>query len=129
MVYEDDPISLVERYSHLNENHEVYVHFAGLFARYLNKKGLRNLLKESGFDLKKVKSSFDEVDWFNSPPEADIYFTDGLGGECFDILERLPKERSFLYSGNVVLQKTAKKRGYELVTNNLEKILRETLSG
>jgi hypothetical protein len=114
MIYEDSRNSLIERYASLNSEHDVNVRIKGnLLWENLElekeKYGKIIDLSEAGFDHNKIlplTPKFQEED-------ADIYFVDGLDGDCFNLLERLPKDKTFLNTGDGYLEREAIKRGYQ----------------
>jgi hypothetical protein len=129
MIYEDEDNALISRYSGLNKNHDVSVCMVGEIASIMKDEysPILDSLEKSGFNLSQIKGAkypnrIEEI------PEADVYFTDGLVGDCFGILERLPKNRAYLNTDDNVLQKRAKEEGYNLVSGDLEKIIEEVLN-
>ncbi len=140
MIYEDSDRDLIYRYSKLNKNHNVSVCIVGPIADFMKEKysSIPKKLEKKGFNLSQItgtryanrignsvwESEYVEI------PEADVYFLDGLGGDCLDLLERLPKDKSYLYTGDEEIELEAKRKGYQLVRTkkDLEEIIQKTLS-
>jgi hypothetical protein len=118
MIYEDDPRDLVSRYSSLNENHDVHVRLTSIYNE--------DEIREAGFDFSKIEKIIID-DLPEEMPEADVYFTDGLVGNCFKILEKLPKERSYLLTDHGFYRMIAKNEGYQLADGFLEDIIESVL--
>jgi|WetSurMetagenome_2_1015567.scaffolds.fasta_scaffold985311_2 hypothetical protein len=129
MIYEDEFRALFNRYSDLVDNHDVSVCMVGRDVRLLG--AYSKSLQESGFDNSKVKGIIDiksepKPNWVQNPPKADIYFMDGLNGDCFHILKFLPKDKTYLFTGDSDVIERAKKEGYKFASIwNLEKVIRE----
>ena len=89
VVFEDGNIDACDRYGSLLENHDVHLFYLVSPFRTL-------ILREIG--------GFKESQIYPEVPEkimeADFYFTDGLNGKCFDILPRLPRDKTFVVSGS-----------------------------
>lgn len=114
IIYEDDQEDLIARYGRLNENHEVHVRAPN----------------EHGWDFKEwpgedymhlVKAGFREENFrFNygdpGSENADVYFVDGLDGDWYKIIQQLPRDKTFLYSGDLGIRLRAKEMGVTLVT-------------
>ena len=93
VVYEDHWSDVRRRYKPFIGGHdfEIYVHLNTdeRFNRALE------YLTENGFPS--------EIIHFGIPqetPEADLYFCDGLNGYALKVLPKLPKDKSFLLSGD-----------------------------
>ncbi len=134
MIYEDEIESLVNRYSSLTKNHDVSVLMVGNIVRFLDDD--LEELGEKGFNTSKIKGVFfanriGNPNWgeeYVEIPDADVYFTDGLSGDCFYILKNLPKEKSYLITGDEVIEEKAKEEGYQLASGDLEEIIQNTLT-
>ena len=52
------------------------------------------------------------------PIEGDIYYSDGLNGECFEFLYSLPKEKVNVCSGSSWIIREAESLGYKIYGSN-----------
>ena len=125
VVYEDSPTDAVIRYGPVARAHDVTVYIHNLSSLFHNGK-LSDLdasdFTDEGFDPDKIKQLQPE----EPIEDADLYFVDGLQGYCFTQLEKLPKSKTYLASGNIAIQSEAKSRGYK--TTQPENLL-ELVSG
>ena len=113
-IIDENERNVVHRYSSIAKTlapEEVQVVLVGysernIFARpELAKKGFRNV----NFGLENI-------------PQADIYFCDGLKGDCFEIADRLGKEKTYIYSNDDYVNDRANREGYKIV-DDLDGIL------
>jgi len=118
MIYEDSDMDLIGRYADLNKKHDVSV----CLVDYNKNSPLFNSLKGYGFDLNKITYAKRVLD-IKEIPQADVYFTDGLGWDVLNLLNKLPKNKTYLLTADEDLQKKAKEKGYKLATGDLEKII------
>ena len=126
-VIEDSEKDLIERYSKLVETpNDIYIVLDDvvLFDYGANrdmegaKRRVNKHLSEAGFDINKLS-----YDLENPPTDADVYFCDGLKNYCFDLANKLGKEKVFIYSDNLRIMEQAKKEDYNLVNGPLEYII------
>ncbi|MBS3072685.1 hypothetical protein J4477_02540 [Candidatus Pacearchaeota archaeon] len=120
VIYEDSEEDLISRYGVLTKDHDVHVRHdpRGSFGP----SSLRwdhESFKEYGFN----PDNF--MDGFGVPQDenADVYFLDGLNSYCFEILDHLPKEKSFINTDSFSIEDEARKRGFNLVTQSVENIV------
>ena len=131
VILEDDESDLIKRYSSFNNlENEVHV--------YINSKRFTKELKEAGFTNihtglpKKLLSEkfLNEMNTKNrirqgalilneeTPVEGDVYYSDGLNGECFEFLYSLPKEKVNVCSGSAWIIREAESLGYKIYGSN-----------
>lgn len=120
-IIEDSDKDLVKKYGSLKgSSHEVRVVFVNPTLSTPNIEWLKGSLERDGFkEVVFYKGEPSEADI----PQADIYFCDGLGGECYDFADRLGKDKTFFYTNSNIINETAPGRGYKLA-HDLEKILK-----
>ena len=60
-------------------------------------------------------------------PQADIYFTDGLQGDCFQLLKLLPVDKSFIYTNNPIIRDELRSQGRRVLEweSDLVKVIKE----
>ena len=107
-IFEDSFQDLKRRYGGLVENYELLIHFYGfdynpkntIWSPTLGKRipMFEFMLREDGFKEFSITEDFPRT--LREIPQADLYFTDGLEGDCFSLLELLPADRSFAYTNN-----------------------------
>lgn len=120
IIYEDNAYDLVGKYFGLSkEKYDIHVRFG--FMNHPGNVGVLELLASKGFNNVK------DLDFDSAFEEADVYFVDGLKGYCFEVLRQLPRERSFLFSGDSDLVNEAKKQGYQTIEHTLERTLDKLL--
>src|SRR3989344_7887486 len=122
-IFEDGWDDLIDRYSPISgKEFRLIIYYASgisLTTKYLNAdlrlKGFEN------FTLKSGLPSNEEI------PKADLYFLDGLRGDCFGLLEALPKKRSFVYTNNPVIRDELLSQGQRVLESysDLEKVMDE----
>lgn len=126
MIYEDSVEDLIERYVSLISNHNVFV-----WIKEFSQSRLCDFYKESiakaGFRAENVKEDV-ECDWFANPPQAEVYFIDGLKNKCFDLLSKLPANRTYLNTDNEHLQAEARKQGFQVLEGGLEEAIQKATS-
>ncbi len=125
-VIEDNERDLIERYSKLtNTPNDVHVILDDIVLfdygakRDMEgaKRRVNKHLSEAGFDINKLSYDIE-----NPMADADVYFCDGLKGLCFNLADKLSKERVYIYSDSLRVLEQAKKEGYNLVKGALEDI-------
>lgn len=114
VIYEDSPLDLESRYAALAREHEVYAFLVddprvGPRTEILWNASLEALAR-AGFTRENIVRGLPETH-----PTADVYFVDGMYGRCFDILQQLPKERTYVNSGSVPVLERAEREGYQIV--------------
>ena len=120
VIYDKD-LKGAMRYSLLaeNKNHHVTVRLMSQIPAQDVEK-----LKKEGFD--EVHCSFGDP----RKEEADAYFVDDLCGDCFTLMEKLPKLQSYInqsmYSPRNVSSE-AKERGHNMMIYRLEFAVEEAL--
>jgi hypothetical protein len=102
MIYEDSAVDLIDRYVSLTRDHEVHAIYRGRLPGYV-----RDSLEVEGFKVGEYKDPSQE--------SADVFFLDGMRGACFSILEKLPRDRSFLKTHDSGLEMEALKQGYQVL--------------
>ncbi|MBU0466119.1 MAG: hypothetical protein KJ718_06375 [Nanoarchaeota archaeon] len=110
IIYEDEEKSVCRRYKGLLEGHDVHLRLCWLGRADLH------FLMEQGFPEQNIRNEFGD----SRQEKADVYFVDGLDGECFDILPKLPKKCSFLHSGNERIRDEARRQGYQVLEEDAE---------
>mgnify|MGYP001591684168 CR=1 FL=1 len=115
VIYEDSEDDLIQRYGSLVRDHEVHVRIKKPTSIFPVD---RAKIIKAGF----VESRIIE-DWF-TPIQGDVYFLDGLNGDCLPILERLPRGNSFLNTGTVYLEEEARKRGHVILETTPQEAIR-----
>ena len=119
MIYEDSKEDLIERYEDLPRLHDVSVRSLDNRDWSVDEAPFR----KAGFDLSKIR----DYDPTEEIVGADIYFVDGLNGICFNILPRLPRERTFLNTGHHSIRESAKKQGYQILETTPEEAIQRVL--
>jgi hypothetical protein len=120
VIFEDDSGDFNRRYGAATRGHDVTAYATGYFEmeEIEHREDIKSMLEEGIIN----KDEFDEMSedskkiYLGIPqeiPDADFYFTDGLNGDCFSILEKLPKDRSYLVSGDSGLREEAISLGYQ----------------
>ena|SRR3989338_1729820 len=126
VIYEDGESDLISRYSRLTAEHEIHVRHSprGEFGPS-SLKWDYSTFKKRGFDTSKFQNGY------GTPSEeaADLFFVDGLNGYCFEIVEQLPRERTFINSDSATIHKLAKERGFNFLGENdsVEGIVKKVL--
>jgi hypothetical protein len=115
-IYEDSVEDIIEKYGSLAKvksgkyfrEHDLQImHYGKLFPED------KTLLEASGIDTSKVYEWNLEMD---NVPWAHVYFVDGLGGYHWrDVIDSLPENKPYLYTGDGVLRQRAKDEGYFVV--------------
>jgi len=103
VIFEDSHMDIYYRYAKLirgSKEHEF--HLYALFHE-------RNFDDMKSLGFKSITDGIHE-----DIIEADFYFIDGLEGDCFYLLRRLPRKKTFLISGDPYLCKDAKSEGYNV---------------
>jgi len=126
IVYEDNEQDLITRYSCLTERPDRYdVHI-----RHPLKPIMPTSAQAGEWNPKKFSKhgfnpdNFQEGYWLREGETADVYFLDGLGGYCFTLLEEgLPRDRTFIYSGDDNIIDQARREGYNVVDDSVDKIV------
>jgi len=120
VVYEDSENDAINRYSSLVDRHEVHIRIPGSPMYGLE---CRRELEEAGFEPELIHGDYGE------PGEeiADVYFVDGLGGDCVSILRELPREKSCLYSDDRNIEDRVRGLGFTVADKTVEKMVTEIL--
>ncbi len=116
IVYEDNFSDWHRRYGPVSKDHDLHLVAVAIphlksEIEFLRSEDSQWLKEEQGYNLNP-----DNVQEFRNPhvPEkADIYFVDGLDGFCFEIMDLLPKDRTFLYTEDSRVQDAARQQGRE----------------
>ncbi len=61
----------------------------------------------------------------NIPQDALVYFCDGLKGRCFEIAEKIGKDRVYINSTDFSIEEIAKKEGFKLLDKSIEEVVAE----
>ncbi|MBD3247011.1 hypothetical protein GF378_00120 [Candidatus Pacearchaeota archaeon] len=126
-IIEDNERDLIERYSKIartpNDVHVILddiILFDYGAKRDIEgaKRRVNKHLSEAGFNINNLS-----YDLENPPTDADVYFCDGLKGFCFNLADKLGKERVYIYSDSLRVLEQAKKEGYNLVKGVLEDMI------
>lgn len=136
-IFEDDARAVIERYGCLSGKYEIYICLDDSSRGFMNysrlwggdlegdqrvsekRLELKDELAKLGIVVEKV--CFNETEM---PFSLDLYFTDGLGGKCCTIADRFGKDKTYILTGDPLLQQLAKKEEYKLVENGLEEIIK-----
>jgi hypothetical protein len=119
IVFEDDEIDTNLRYRSLLEDHQVNVRIVDFRGDHFRNEMFREYLVKKGFDgslIHKFSSTSTEE-------SADIYFVDGLVGNCFRILPKLPKEKTYLNSGDASIVDSARCEGYKILEGSIDDVV------
>jgi len=131
-VIEDNERDLIQRYSKIARTpNDVYVLLDdGILFDYGAKRDMERAkarvnkhLSEAGFDTSKL-GFFKSYDIENPVIDADIYFCDGLKNYCFELADKLGKEKVYIYSDSSRILEQAKEQGYNTVKGALEDIIK-----
>ncbi|MBS3172386.1 hypothetical protein J4438_02300 [Candidatus Woesearchaeota archaeon] len=146
-IIEDSVSDIVNRYSWLTRNHEVYVSYQGEIIEPSDLKSNLVTLREAGFNPDKVQMTLLELPsdnlfqqirsmlqkqprggLVNFPEDLDVYFVDGLRGGYRKFVERYGKTKIHVISGSPNIITDAKRLGFSAVECNnsksfIEKIL------
>ena len=127
VILEDDENDLIKRYSSFNSlENEVHVYLnSNHFTKELKKAGFTNihtglpkkLLSEKFLNEMNTKNRIRQRDLIlneETPVEGDVYYSDGLNGDCFEFLQSLPKEKVKVCSGSGWIIREAHTKGYKL---------------
>ncbi|MFH1840306.1 MAG: hypothetical protein ABH849_04105 [Nanoarchaeota archaeon] len=112
-VIEDYVRDIIERYGGLTESENVVsvVFIDEAYGDATHRRVTRRSLVEAGFDPDKVHSYDDVRDC--EFPEAEVYFCDGLRGACFEIADKLGKDRVYINTTNMGIEDRAEEEGYK----------------
>lgn len=120
IVYEDEYMDLIDRYSHLTNGHDIHVRHPNGHPEFERPERYR----KHGFN----PDNFRSFGYDDPKEEADIYFLDGLRGLCFQFATKLPKDRTFIYSSSEEVNSEAKRIGLGVVDlRRVEDIVKEVL--
>lgn len=135
-IFEDSPEDLIRRYSNLTKDNKVKV--------YLDQDSIESLVFSKGYEHLTTLQTWDLATrltllgfdteltifpgffWEKRTLDSDLYFIDGLNGNCLPCLEYLPIEKTYLVSGNPMIEEEVRKHGYK--TLNEFKSLHEQIS-
>jgi len=107
VIFEDSIGLAIERYKRLVKDHDVHVFML------IDRKDFDadlSLLIWNGFKETQVYPGILDEEIM----DADVYFVDGLEGKCFDLLPRLPKEKTYLVTMNENYEERAVSEGYNV---------------
>ena len=109
IIYEDGDEDLIDRYSHLTKEYDIHVRYTS--TAFWNIERFRR----NGFN----PDNFIDIGEISEKEDADIYFLDGLGGHCFNVIKfkNLPKERVFINTNSKYVNENAKRMGFNIVGN------------
>jgi hypothetical protein len=126
-IIEDDYFDLVKRYDVLiSTSHDIHIvlNECVLSSCRHDKDGgkarIGKRISNVGFNPENLVYGFK-----NTPTDADIYFCDGLRGECLILAERLGRERVYINTTNEDLRESAEKMGLK----TLDKSIMDIVSG
>lgn len=116
IVYEDSFDDWRKRYGSVSKNHDLHLVAVAIphlksEIEFLRSKDSQWLKTEAGYNLN--PDNITEFRNPHTPEQADIYFVDGLRGDCFEIMDLLPKDRTFLYTDDSSIQDAAREQGRE----------------
>jgi len=127
VIFEDNRSDFNFRYGELIGQHEVIVYALGIFSveheRYM--QNARTAFEQGKYTRKQYDDLLNAKKHIHlgipkEIPEADFYFTDGLDGECFSLLNRLPRDRSYLLSGDPNIREAAISSNFNTIEDVLE---------
>lgn len=107
-VYEDSLYDLERRYWKVAKRAYVFV---AMFNQVI---GNEPQLLQNNWGM--VKFGEEVFDWV---PKADLYFTDGLHGRCFSLLDKLPNDKAYLVTRDPILRKEGIRRKFLFAMDNL----------
>ena len=122
IIYEDLLLDLIWRYSDLTREHEIH-------GRLVHPESIRpwtgKELVNCGFDPKNFRDISPDL---YKKEKADLYLLDGLDGDCFRLIKKLPKNRTYINSNSPEINKRARELGLNLAgprstTETLQKII------
>lgn len=129
IVYEDSVDDFIDRYQSLTGAHDVHLRAEGMLRGLFGEEHMRDFqldkLVNAGFSRENV--GLGDVD---NIEDADVYFVDGLMGNCFAYLNVLPKDRTFLNSGDPFIVGDARAKGFNILERETtpEDAVREVVS-
>lgn len=110
VIIEDEAWDVINRYRPLlAQRHEIL-----LFLLHQKKDSLDaslRVLTREGFPYPLLKFDVQHI------PPADLYLSDGLRGTCFTLLPHLPRERTYVHSGDIRLLQMVEQCGYATIWN------------
>ena len=121
-IFEDNIDDIMSRYYPAFKRNELVVHYS-----FSGTLGEKEYVKDRLSSVKNCSLIAGIPRDKDRLPKADLYFSDGLDGECFGLLAMLPRERTFLYSHSPSIIEEAKTNGYRTILwpDQLERILEE----
>jgi len=108
LIYEDSESDTRSRYAYLTKEHDVHVR---CFPESPLVGFQRDKLEKAGFKPENIREGHKGV----GEERADIYFVDGLDGDCIHLLSQLPKERTFLNTDDKNLEERAEEQGFQIL--------------
>ena len=106
-IVEDSLDAAKRRYGFLAKTlHEVHVVFDNT---EVNSRYVDILWPAAGFDLNRVRYGLE-----GNFPDADLYFVDGLKGDCFRIIDKVGKDRAYINSSDFQILARAEDEGYKV---------------
>jgi hypothetical protein len=122
IIYEDSLQGMIWKYEGLGASqHDVHVRSVG---PDLISPNCESALSGIGFSPSQVREFDGEIE------EADVYFVDGLYGDFFSIMSKLPREKAFLNSRNPQNTEAAKRMGYKVLEEmSPEEAIEKVLAG
>lgn len=120
-IIEDNYEDLTRRYGFLTKSaHEIQV----VLDRHVKEDWLDEFLTESGFNPQNVSYGlFRTLENPDLVPRADLYFCDGLNGNCFYVADKVGKDKTWILTSDLNTEERAQEEGYNVVKGSLEKIL------
>lgn len=126
LIFEDSEDDLIRRYSEIASRYDVYVKCTSepWISEHLDLDKLEN----AGFKRTNVQEidlgvGFKSLD-LSKLQDFDLYLLDGLGGECFTIINQLPREKCYIHTSSWDLQDKAEEQGYQLLRGSIDYLLR-----
>jgi hypothetical protein len=135
VVYEDNVNDLASRYGEFDRSHSMHIIYLGdlsessleeRFSQELDYWLRKNPDEDFGSEFEgdgitrmigryRMKPNQFLLTIPETQPEGSVYFVDGLYDVCFSILPRLPKEKTYLVSGNPFIRKNVAEMGFEVI--------------
>lgn len=116
-IIEDSDYDASERYKSILTENEVYLVLIDQTTR--EKEVAQKSLQRKGFDMTRFYFELDQM-----PTDLDVYFCDGLKGQCLEVANRFGKERTYIQTSSHHIEEQASQRGYKIRSESLQEIIK-----